>query len=149
MKAATFFTLLTAAATAMAAPAKRQSYTDYIFSDIKATLTSTSGSLAFDLYDTNYKDNTTYSLSWVRPGEPTMQSYTADGQYTITFPNNVTSVEQFEFIVDRDIELMFGHVILNSEAEDSEWTCGTLDGVAGTQSCHSSADLSVTPIMTQ
>ncbi|KAJ5713102.1 uncharacterized protein N7483_010283 [Penicillium malachiteum] len=148
MKTTSAFTLLMAAATVMAAPAKRQTYQAEILSSIKAVLTSTSGSFELVLDDLNYNETTTIDVNWDRPGEPPMENWSADGNYMLYFPTNVTSVEQLQFVIDRALELQFAVVYLNSEAEDSEWTCGTFDGAPGTQQCYISADLTVVPTTT-
>lgn len=64
MKTATITSLLLAAGSSLAAPAKRSGEAITI-TNFKATESNTAGTISFDIYDPNFSQNDSASVSWL------------------------------------------------------------------------------------
>ncbi|KAJ6172552.1 hypothetical protein N7470_001619 [Penicillium chermesinum] len=127
MKAATITSLLLAASSVLAAPAKRDGETITI-TNLRAHQTETFGLVTFDIHDPAYTPN---DSATGYPGQPPADTWSASHNYTVQFPDGVHSIEFLIFDLDRADNSGSVQVALNSNAADSTYSCGS-DGNGGT-----------------
>ena len=77
--------------------------------------------------------------------EPPADTWSTDNNYLLSFPNGVDNIELLNFVIKRSGATETVTVALNSNGNDSEWTCGTINGVPGTQRCYAASEFVVTP----
>ncbi|CAI7587854.1 unnamed protein product [Penicillium manginii] len=143
MKAAIISSLYLAATGALAVPTKRAGQAVTI-TGLKATYSDQQGSVQFSLWDPNYSDSTSASLNWDRPGQPPAESWSADHNYVVKFPNGVNYEQPtwLSFVIKRTGGVEEIDVALGSNADASQWGCHKEEG---TQVCIFTGDLIVTP----
>ncbi|RHZ70190.1 hypothetical protein CDV55_106679 [Aspergillus turcosus] len=153
MKATTICSLLLAAGSAIAAPAKRTEQAITI-SGLTASQTDQQGYITFTLKDPNYDDSTGANVIWNRPGSPGAGAYTiytSDRAYYVNFPGGVNDIAVFTLEVQRVKGSETVSVTLNDNGNGSapgtKWSCtSTDDTVEGTvEKCTYDGDITLTP----
>ncbi|RHZ66776.1 uncharacterized protein CDV56_109359 [Aspergillus thermomutatus] len=150
MKATTICSLLLAAGSAIAAPAKRTEQAITI-SGLTASQTDQQGYITFSLKDPNYDDSTGANVIWHRPGSPIAGARTSDGSYYVNFPGGVNDIAVFTLEVQRVKGTETVSVTLNDNGNGSapgtKWSCtSTKDTVEGTvEKCTYDGDITLTP----
>ncbi|KAJ5584777.1 uncharacterized protein N7459_004577 [Penicillium hispanicum] len=137
MKTAAVFSVLLAATTSLAAPAKRADQPVTI-SGLWASLGKEHGSVQLSLEDPNFNDSTSATIDWNRPGVPPTDSRTADGNYYVHFPDagtDITDLSRLSIQLERVKGPESISFTVYNEANDSKWTCYGVNGTDVTQEC--------------
>ncbi|EAW16769.1 uncharacterized protein NFIA_001160 [Aspergillus fischeri NRRL 181] len=150
MKVSTICSLLLAAGSTIAAPAKRTEQAISI-SGLSASQTDQQGYIAFTLKDPNYDDSTGANVIWHRPGSPVSGARTSDGAYYVNFPGGVNDIAVFTLEVQRVKSTETVSVTLNGNgngsASGTKWSCTSAnDSVGGpVEKCAYDGDITLTP----
>ncbi|PYI07417.1 hypothetical protein BO78DRAFT_341534 [Aspergillus sclerotiicarbonarius CBS 121057] len=142
MKATTICSLLMAASTVLAVPAKRDREPVTI-SGLWASETNETAAVQFILVDPNYNDTTGADVSWERPGPPVTDSTTEDGNYWVDFPGGVSNITSFILAITRIRGPEVIEVSVDTEAAGTSWSCHTSIGSLVTTECRYTNNITV------